>query len=266
MSIKSTRVRSPAYPSISLKEAVKKAETYYKKEGRNEAYLSVALTHWGYSATSGNGLKLVAALSSFGLVDVSGSGKNRKLKLSSAALKIILDTRENSHEKLQTIQNLALKPKINRKLWSLWGAELPSDGNIKHHLIFDESFNEKIVGEFIKDYRETIEFSQLSKTDLVYTSGIDSEENDEDEDELEGFESNNEINTAPQKRPNAISTSSVSLSEGEIEIAKYPVAKNCTIRVIANGEYNRKAIEALVAQLNLNLELGIFDDDLNSEI
>lgn len=264
MSIKSTRVRSPAYPSISLKEAVKKAENYYKKEGRNEAYLSVALTHWGYSATSGNGLKLVAALSSFGLVDVSGSGKNRKLKLSAAALKIILDTRDNSHEKLQTIQNLALKPTINRKLWSLWGTDLPSDGNIKHHLIFDEAFNEKIVGGFIKDYRETIEFSQLSEQAPTDTSNVDSEENDEDD--LESFEPSKEINMASQKSPNSILANNVSLLDGEIEIAKYPVAKNCTIRVIANGEYNRKAIEALVAQLNLNLELGIFDDDLNSEI
>lgn len=266
MTIKSTRVRSPAYPSISLKEAVKKADAYYKKEGRNEAYLSVALTHWGYSASSGNGLKLVAALSSFGLVDVSGSGKNRKLKLSAAALKVILDTRDSSNEKLQTIQNLALKPKIYRKLWNLWGADLPSDGNIRHHLIFDEAFNEKFVGGFIKDYRETIEFSQLSESILANTSNVDSEENDEDEDDLEGFESGSEINTSQKKKASSISASSLSLSEGEIEIAKYPVAKNCTIRVIANGEYNRKAIEALVAQLNLNLELGIFDDDLNSEI
>lgn len=260
MTIKSTRIRSPAYPSISLKEAVKKVEAYYKKEGRNEAYLSVALTHWGYSATSGNGLKLVAALSSFGLVDVSGSGKNRKLKLSAAALKIILDTRDSSHEKLQTIQNLALKPKIYRKLWNLWGANLPSDGNIKHHLIFDEAFNEKVVAEFIKDYRATIEFSKLSESAVVDTSNVD------DEDDLEGFEPSNETNTAQKKKAVSIPVGGVTLVDGEVEIAKYPVAKNCTIRVIANGAYNRKAIEALIAQLNLNLELGIFDDDLNSEI
>ena len=260
MSTKSKRVRSPAYPAISLKAALKKVEDFYQIEGRNIAFLTVALSHLGYSPTSGSGLKVVAALSSYGLIDVVGSGKNRKMKLSELALRIVLDKRENQPEKIQLIQGLALKPKIHQKLWNLWGAEFPSIDSMCHHLIFEEGFNEKFVKNFVKDYRETIEFAQLK--DDVTANGVAKDEEvagivNDLEDENAIAESSTSTNSKQQAAP--------VLSSAEIEIAKYPVAKNCTIRVIANGVVNRKAIEALVAQLNLNLQLGIFDDEPDIE-
>lgn len=44
------------------------------------------------------------------------------------------------------------------------------------------------------------------------------------------------------------------------EIANIRVSRSCAIRLLADGEYNKKSIEALVAQLQLGLELGIYDD------
>jgi hypothetical protein len=263
MNTKSKRVRSPAYPAISLKLAIKKAQEFYKVEGRNEAFLTVALSHWGYSQTSGNGLKLVAALSSYGLAVTTGTGKNRKIKLSELGLRILLDNRGESVEKAKLIQSLALKPKIHQKLWNLWGADLPSAESMNHHLIFEEGFNEKFVKGFVKDYRETIEFSQLANVQ-------NDEESDESEDtgeELNQYEDNSSNKTNQQQvKTFERSYTNVSLAKSDIEIAKYPVAKNCTIRIIADGPFNRKAIEALVAQLNLNLQLGIFDDEQDVEI
>ena len=261
MNTKSKRVRSPAYPAVSLKMAIKKAQEFYKVEGRNEAFLTVALSHWGYSPTSGNGLKLVAALSSYGLADTTGSGKNRKIKLSDLALRIVLDNRESSSEKAQVIQSLALKPKIHQKLWNLWGADLPSIESMNHHLIFEEGFNEKFVNSFVKDYRESIEFAQLAnvqKDDESDSYGDEDLELPEDSGSNPGVQ---EQVTASER-----SFSNMPFSKTDIEIAKYPVAKNCTIRIIANGPFNRKAIEALVAQLDLNLQLGIFDDEQDVEI
>jgi len=247
MTEKSKRIRSPAYPAVSVKVALKKAEDFYKIEGRNQAFISVALGHWGYSPTSGNGLKLVAALSSYGLVDASESGKNRKVKLSELALRVLLDKRDSSTEKNQLIQSIALKPKIHQKLWNLWGAALPSTDSMVHHLIFEESFNEKFVKAFVKTYVETIEYSGLRNLegDLGTTGEGELEQKTEEEivpEKTKGI-------TGHQITPNA----------GEYEIARYPVSKNCTIRVIADGNVDRKAIEALVAQLELNLQLGIFD-------
>lgn len=261
MNTKSKRVRSPAYPAVSVKVALKKAEDFYTVEGRNEAFLTVALSHWGYSPTSGNGLKLVAALSSYGLAVVSGSGKNRKLKLSDLALRILLDNREGSSEKAQAIQSVALKPKIHQKLWNLWGPDLPSPANMSHHLIFDEGFNEKFVGSFVKDYIETIEYADLKSEVLEEVA-----EEDKPEETVETEEDFAEGSRDQQPEAKAsIVQAPVKLTSEEVEIAKYPVAKNCTIRVIGKGQINRKAIEALVAQLNLNLQLGIFDDESDLE-
>ena len=249
MTEKPKRIRSPAYPGVSVKVALKKAEDFYQIEGRNQAFISVALGHWGYSPKSGNGLKLVAALASYGLVDASGSGKNRKVKLSELALRVLLDKRDGSTEKNQLIQSIALKPKIHQKLWNLWGADLPSTDSMMHHLIFEESFNEKFVEAFVKTYVETIEYYGLK--DLEEDLGTTEEGEHVQETEEKIVPEKTKGTTGQQMLPNA----------DEYEIAKYPVGKNCTIRVIADGNIDRKAIEALVAQLELNLQLGIFDDE-----
>lgn len=264
MTTKQKRVRSPAYPAVSLKTALKKAYEFYKVEGRNEAYQSVALTHWGYAPASGIGMQLAAALSSYGLTDASGSGSNRKVKLSQIALKILLDDREDSSQKKQYIQSLALKPKINQKLWNLWGADLPSAANMKHHLIFEEAFNEKSVSGFVKDYIETIEFAGLDSSNDHGDSeeSAPSENPASDEGKLDGRSDGSTKTIQPSSEPKG-PPASVGAGQAEIEIAKFPVGRNCTIRIISNRSVGTKEIEALVAQLQLNLELGLFDDEIH---
>src|SRR5690606_36887859 len=148
-------------------------------------------------------------------------------------------------------------------LWNLWGADLPSVANIKHRLIFEENFNEKSVAGFVKDYIETIEFAALGRS---YGEERDEAETDEilpDDSPTHSYVEN----PAPDRRPTDISTSARSstiLETEDIEIAKFPVGKNCTIRIISNRYVSNKAIQALVAQLQLNPELGVFDDELES--
>jgi hypothetical protein len=246
---KSRRVRSPAYPALNLKAAIERAYDFYRAEGRNAAALPVSLQHWGYSKRSGSGLKALAALKSFGLIEVTGSGDAQRIKLSDLALRIILDEREDSPDRTRAIATAALRPKIHKKLWNLWHADMPSHGNIRHHLIFEEKFNENFVDDFIKEYKSTIEYANVGEL-------VAAEEQREDNDDKQGQETGPPIegNTlrAPQVRP-------PSLLSGR-EIAKFPVGKNCTISLVADGQYSKKSIEALVAQLKLNLELGVFDD------
>lgn len=261
MSSTQKRVRSPGYPAVSFKVSLKKAEEFYKVEGRNEAFQSVALTHWGYSPTSGHGLQLAAALSSYGLIDATGSGKNRKVKLSNIALKILLDDREDSSEKKQYIQSLALRPKIHQKLWNLWGPNLPSVATMKHHLIFEENFNEKSVAGFIKDYIETIEFAALDNAAQENLDRDAEDEPDGAEEEIVQVTQDRKpsSDSFPQRQRETIKT-----QEDDVEIGKFPVGKNCTVRLISNATVGKKAIQALVAQLELNLKLGVFDDEPDS--
>lgn len=244
----SRRIRSPAYPALNLKAAVEKAYDFYRAEGRNSAALPVTLRHWGYSEKSGSGLKALAALKSFGLVEVSGSGDSQRIKLSDLALRIILDDREDSPERLKAAAVAALRPKIHKKLWNLWRAEMPSHGNIRHHLIFEEKFNENFVDEFIKEYKSTLEYANVSDLETSEERGMT---------DLDHYRQDSDSSLEPQGvRPRRVQSAS---SCGR-EIAKFPVGKNCTISLVADGEHSKKSIEALVAQLKLNLELGVFDD------
>ncbi len=242
------RVRSPAYPALNLEAAIEKAYDLYRAEGRNATALAVALQHWGYSQKSGNGMKALAALKSFGLVEVTGSGESQRIKLSELALRIILDDRENSTERAKAVATAALRPKIHKKLWTLWGAEMPSHSNIRHHLIFDEKFNENFVDEFIREYKSTIDYAKVDNLNAFEASSL--------------TDDSDEAQTAPLSRgleTRSLRIASSSRAPGQ-EIAKFPVGNRRTISLIADGEVSRTNIEALVAQLQLNLELGLFDD------
>jgi hypothetical protein len=166
---KGKRMRSPAYPFIGLSAALKRAREFYDKEQRNAASLRVAAKHWNYEAKSSGGLQTAAAMISFGLMQDEGTGDKRTIKLTQNALRILLDGRPDSPERLALIKQAALAPRIHAQLWKKWGAALPSTENLKHMLMFDwePPFNENTVEGFIKEYRDTIAFAKLAESDTV---------------------------------------------------------------------------------------------------
>lgn len=167
------RTRSPAYPGIGLEIAIKRTKELYTQEKMNPVPLTIAVKRWGFKEKSSGGLVTIAALKSFGLLKDSGSGKDRKLQLTDEARRILLDTRQESHERDQLIKDAALRPKIHNTLWKKWGTELPSDETVRHALIFDWSFNENIVGDFIKEYKDTILFAKLTESDTISSGSED---------------------------------------------------------------------------------------------
>lgn len=63
----------------------------------------------------------------------------------------------------------ALLPPIHADLWKEYGANLPSDESLRYRLVGQRGFTETGFRDFIKEYRETISFAQM-------TSGFPSEE------------------------------------------------------------------------------------------
>jgi hypothetical protein len=163
------RLRSPAYPYLNLETAIKRAKTFYDREGRNSAPVTVAATHWGYEAKSSGGTQTAAALMGFGLMQDEGTSDKRKLKLTQNALRILLDTRAESSEREMLIKQAALAPKAHQQIWAKWGAGI-SDENLRHALVFEwePPFNENAVDGFIKEYRDTIAFAKLAESDKVH--------------------------------------------------------------------------------------------------
>jgi len=163
------RMRSPAYPYINLETAIKRAKEFYDKEQRNAAPVKVAVKHWGYEEKSSGGTQTAAALISFGLLRDDGVGEKRKVKLTENALRILLDTRTDSSDRVDAIRIAALTPKIHQQLWRKWGTDIPSPENLKHTLMLDwkPPFNPAAVDGFIKEYKDTIAFAKPDASDMV---------------------------------------------------------------------------------------------------
>lgn len=147
------RHRSPAYPSITIDEAVERAHVLYKKEGKHPALVRAAAAHWGYKPKSSGGLTVISALKAYGLLIDEGSGTDRKVRLSDDGMAIARDEREVSPERDLLIANLALKPKILLEMWSTYGTELPSEDTVKHFLVVGRGYNPSAVGDIIKVYQ-----------------------------------------------------------------------------------------------------------------
>ena len=150
------KIRSPSFPFIGLREALDRARAFYEAEQRNAARPETAAAHWGYSAKSSGGKQTIAALRSFGLLE-----GDVLVKLSGRALRILLDEREGSEERLRLVQQAALMPPVHARLWERYGAALPSSQTLRLSLILDEGFNENSVDDFLTEYRETLEYARL---------------------------------------------------------------------------------------------------------
>jgi len=167
------RTRSPGYPSISLKTAIDKARVIYTHEKRNPAHMEALAADWEINPKSSSFMLAVAALKKYGLLEEVDGGKERRLKLTQAALNILLNDQEDSPERIALLKQCALAPKIHAQLWKLYDGDLPSDSNLKRHLILEMQFNDAAVDAFIKDLRDTIAFAKLSSSDKITTVATD---------------------------------------------------------------------------------------------
>jgi len=243
------RQRSPEHPFINLETAIGRAKTFYEHEQRNAAPLKVAVKHWGYDEKSSGGLQTVAALISFGLMADEGTGDKRTLKLTPNALRILLDARPDSADRVAAIQGAALTPKIHQQLWRKWGNKIPSDDNVRHILILDwiPPFNPSVVDSFIKEYRDTIAFARPDDSAVVPLSGDDPNA----ESEAGGANmQNQERASMPPPNPAAV-VIPASVTGSKPVGSGIPVSESCVMSIEATGDVTQKGIEQLIAYLNL---------------
>lgn len=167
---KAVRVRSPAYPSMGLPEAIEKVTVIYKKEGQGRhpiPAISIA-KGWDYSSLNGSALSAISALKQFGLLAEKEveNGKSRLLGLTSDAIQLVVRSRDSVEWK-SLVRRVALQPKLYQRLWTKYGWPLPSDDTLRTHLLLDESYNSKFIAGIIRDYKATIELAELDFSDKI---------------------------------------------------------------------------------------------------
>ncbi len=164
---KKPRTRSPAYPAIDLKEALEKTETLWDRLTRHWGAADTVVTFWGYDKGSSSGYSALSALMKFGLLEDRGSGDKREVRLSDMGLKLVVNADKFSSEHRELLRKAALLPVIHAQLWTMYGGSLPDDSIVERHLILDRGFNSAYVKGFIKEFKRTISFAELTPSDTV---------------------------------------------------------------------------------------------------
>lgn len=149
------KVRSPSFPAVDLREAVERGRTLYEAERRNAARPEIVVAHWGYSPKSSGGLQTIAALRAYGLLEGEGA-----VRLTDRAVHLALDDPEAPQWKA-LIREAALAPPVHAQLWERYGADLPSDRNLRSFLVLELGFNEGSVDLCLRNYRDTLGFAGL---------------------------------------------------------------------------------------------------------
>ena len=245
--------RSPAYPFVSLKKAVDRAKAIYDIEKRYAVALEIVAKHWGFKPKSSGLLQTVAALRQFGLLAPDeGLGLDRKIRLSERAIRILIDQRED--ERRKAVQEAALSPKLYAKLWSMWGDDLPSDGNAVSMLVFEMEFNPDAASAVLKGYKETLSFAGNLSGVSVPDQG-ESEPKVDDEDSENGATDSTGSATESRVATNAGAGAkpAAPIQLGEEEYLRARLAGGRVVRVMFQGAPpTQLEIAKLIAMLELS--------------
>jgi hypothetical protein len=144
------RHRSPNCPQISFTEAIDKGRKVYENEHTHAAARLVVAQDLGYKGLSGPALGIIGALRQYGILEGSGDA----LHISSDALAYF--EMDNGPEKQEAVQRMVFAPTLFAELKQVYGAKLPSEGNLRHTLIM-KGFSSETAEDVIRVYKANVE-------------------------------------------------------------------------------------------------------------
>jgi hypothetical protein len=157
---KKKRHRSPNYPTVGLKEAIERLKKFMLADGRAGASPEIAAKHIGFATAHGLAYSVLSALKKFDLV----ADKDGRVVPTRRAIEIT-SLPETDERRVMAIRQAAFLPQIYSELIEQYRVTgLPSDETLEGELKAYKGFNPNAVKEFIKAFRETLDFAGL--TDL----------------------------------------------------------------------------------------------------
>jgi hypothetical protein len=224
--------RSPAYPGLTIKQAIEKAQALYDAEGKYPAPMSSAFKAWGFSEKSSGGRDVRASLRYYGLINVEGDGDTGKVKLTEDALKVIMDTREDQTEKKAIIRRLALMPAIHKKLVEKFPDGLKSDDTVEHYLKFDESYSQGAASEVLAVFKETATYTGIFQPATIADISPEGTRNDTPIKDKDGH-----VDSTNRK--------TVKLMDGERVVFTEESAPQVYLKLVATGDLDEYLLDAL---------------------
>lgn len=242
---KAPRDRSPSFPFISLGAAIDRLVALEKQFGRHPTPADKIGPAWGYKDKSSQADQTLGALRSFGLVVYKGAGPKREISISEEGRTYLRAEQESTKEAV--IKTAALRPRLIRKLWLVWGPDRPVDAVALEKLKFEHKFSDSGAKAFLKVYDDTVAFARLSTSDKPT--------GDE-----EPVGEQTEIETDPNKGRNPLpppppSNTRTRVMEGERELTTGLLSKDASFRLIVTGAVGVKEIERLIKKLEIDKEI-----------
>lgn len=163
--------RSPSYPAVNLETAIRRARELYERERQHPTAVETIVQHWGYKSMNGPASTTLASLKKFGLLTDEGKGTDRRGRLTHLAVDIMANP--NAAERVAAIKTAALTPSMHREMWEKYQNSPPSDANLRWDLVRQRGFTESGADDFIRQYKQTVNFAQLDSADHATSSIVD---------------------------------------------------------------------------------------------
>jgi hypothetical protein len=155
---KKKRQRSPNYPTVSLREAVDRTKRFVTANGKAGAMPAIATKLIGFASAHGQAYSTLSALKKFGLLEE----KDGRVIPTQRAMEVA-SLPEADPRRLKAIRDAAISPTIYAEVLEQYkDTNIPSDETLAGELVAYKGFNPNGVKEFLKAFRETIEFAGLS--------------------------------------------------------------------------------------------------------
>lgn len=164
------RLRSPAYPHISLPEAVWLATKIRAVADSSHAVTLTAAAQALELTPESSWLNLrLAALKKFGLIEdlPAGATRERRVRLTSTAVMLATIPPNDVMNRVLRRQ-AALRPPIYEDLWNRFGPILPANDPMRDYLVKERLFNPQSVDALLDNFRSTIEYAELMESALTF--------------------------------------------------------------------------------------------------
>ncbi|VAV88815.1 hypothetical protein MNBD_ALPHA08-142 [hydrothermal vent metagenome] len=167
-----TRVRSPAYPSLSLSAAIDMIRKVHSQQQSTSEPREVVLKHMGYSGPNGRALKSISALIKYGFLEKSDDDG---LHVSDRAIAILYPDTDHPEKRQEELFLASRGPDLFNEIFSRWDVR-PSETSLEAFLI-RKGFNVNSIGEVTRAFYET--WDLVSGFEDRYDSQEDQNENTE---------------------------------------------------------------------------------------
>jgi hypothetical protein len=152
---KAKRDRSPAFPLLSLNEAVERLTAFERYFGRHPASLEKAGLAWGLKQFG----HILAALRYFGFIEYVGESDARHVVVTDEGRNLLRTQQPSVRQEM--LRKAALRPKEFAKFWAKWGADRPPDPVCLDELMLRNEFSQRGAPLFLRSYDATITFAGL---------------------------------------------------------------------------------------------------------